>query len=62
MKNPVMRVRSNESIAKASAMIKALAEEFHCHYMDVNDGLKDEHGNLKLEYTVDGIHMDAEAY
>jgi lysophospholipase L1-like esterase len=28
----------------------------------VNDGLKDENGNLKAEHTLDGIHFDAAAY
>ena len=60
--NPGLRVRTNGNIAKANAMVQALAEEFGFHYIDVNDGLKDERGNLQSEHTQDGIHFDAAAY
>lgn len=55
-------VRTNENVAKANEMVSALAAEFGFHYIDVNDGLKDETGSLKAEYTRDGIHFDSAAY
>ena len=55
-------VRTNENVAKANEMVSALAAEFGFHYIDVNDGLKDETGSLKAEYTWDGIHFDSAAY
>ena len=54
--------RTNENVEKANRMVEALAREFGFHYIDVNDGLKDENGNLKVEHTQDGIHFDAAAY
>ena len=60
--NPGMQVRINENIERANQMVKGLAEEFGFHYIDVNDGLKDEDGNLQAEHTEDGIHFDAAAY
>ena len=57
-----MPVRTNENIARANEMVRALAEEFSFHYIDVNDGLKDSEGKLMREHTQDGIHFDAEAY
>lgn len=60
--NPGLRVRTNDNITKANEMVQALAEEFGFHYIDVNDGLKDERGNLQSEHTQDGIHFDAAAY
>lgn len=60
--NPGMRVRTNENVDKANRMVAALAAEFGFHYIDVNDGLKDEKGDLKIEHTQDGIHFDAAAY
>ena len=54
--------RTNENVNKANRMAEALAQEFGFHYIDVNDGLKDEKGNLKIEYTQDGIHFDSAAY
>ena len=55
-------VRTNENVAKANEMVFVLAAEFGFHYIDVNDGLKDETGGLKAEYTRDGIHFDSAAY
>ena len=57
-----MMVRTNENIDRANEMVRAMAEEFAFHYIDVNDGLKDADGNLMREHTQDGIHFDAEAY
>ena len=60
--NPGLQVRTNEAIARANEMVCALASEFGFQYIDVNDGLKDEQGNLQIEHTLDGIHFDAAAY
>ena len=60
--NSAMKVRTNANIARANRMVEALAEEFGFHYIDVNDGLRDERGNLWAEHTVDGIHFDSAAY
>ena len=60
--NPGLRVRTNEAIARANEMVRALAAEYGFNYIDANDGLKDEQGNLLPEHTTDGIHFDAGAY
>ena len=60
--SPALRVRTNEAVARANEMVRALALAFGFQYIDVNDGLKDEQGNLQLEHTQDGIHFDAAAY
>jgi len=60
--NPGLKVRTNENVQKANRMVEGLATEFGFQYIDVNDGLKDEDGNLKREHTQDGIHFDAAAY
>ncbi len=60
--NSSMLVRTNENIARANKMVEGLADEFGFYYIDANDGLKDENGNLKAEHTRDGIHFDAAAY
>ena len=59
---PGPMVRTNENIARANRMVEGLAAEYGFHYIDVNDGLKDEKGELKAEHTQDGIHFDAAAY
>ena len=58
----VFRYRTNERIHAANEAVHALAEEFHAEFLDCNDVLKDEQGNLKEEYTVEGMHMYADGY
>ena len=60
--NPEPQARTNEAVKRANQMVKALAAEFGFSYIDVNDGLKDENGQLQAEHTQDGIHFDASAY
>lgn len=58
----MLKVRTNENIAVANRKVRHLAENYGCHYIDVNNGLTDETGNLKAEYTTDGVHMYPSAY
>ncbi len=39
-----------------------MAEELGCTYINVFDCLLDEKGNLKAEYTIEGMHMYANGY
>lgn len=39
-----------------------MAERRGCRFINVNEGLTDENGRLKKEYTVEGIHMYANGY
>ena len=59
---PGPMVRTNENIARANRMVEGLAAEYGFHYIDVNDGLKDEKGEMKAEHTQDGVHFDAAGY
>ena len=45
-------MRTNPKIAEANAAVKKLAEKHHAKYIDINDPLKDENGNIvvKAEY------------
>lgn len=54
--------RTNANIAIANAAVKELAEKLGCRFIDVNDGLRDENGRLKAEFTIEGIHMYANGY
>ncbi len=60
--NPGFSIRTNENVDKANQAVKALAAEFGHAFIDVSAGIRDAEGNLRLERTVDGVHMDAEAY
>ncbi|MGN1147072.1 MAG: GDSL-type esterase/lipase family protein [Lachnospiraceae bacterium] len=59
---PCLRVRNNEKIAEANKEVEKLAEKHHARYIDVNDKLKDANGNLKAEYTIEGMHIKKEGY
>lgn len=54
--------RNNRNLPIANEAVKKLAEKFGYHYIDVNNGLTDEEGMLKKEFTVEGIHMYANGY
>lgn len=54
--------RNNENIKIANSEVKILSEKLGYKYIDVNKGLIDNNGRLKKEYTVEGIHMYANAY
>ncbi len=62
MAEGMFKNRTNENIRKANTAVKELANEFGYRFLDVNDGLTDETGRLKKEYTVEGIHMYANGY
>lgn len=59
---PCLLVRSNEKICLANEKVRALAEKHHARYIDVNDALKDADGNLKAEYTIEGMHIKEIGY
>ena len=54
--------RNNRNIEAANRRIAGLAAKMGMHFIDVNEGLRDAKGKLKAEFTVEGIHMYANAY
>lgn len=58
----VFQYRTNERIHAASQGVKGLAEKHGAVFLDLNAGITDEKGNLKAQYTVEGIHMYANGY
>ncbi len=58
----IFRQRTNGRITEANAAIRELAERTGSDYYDFNDGITDDAGNLKAEYTVEGMHMYADGY
>ena len=51
-----------ERLPGANDIVKKLAAEYCYEYIDVNEGLYDDAGELKRELSTDGIHMWPEAY
>lgn len=54
--------RSNEKIELMNKEFIKLSEKYNCVWLDITDKLKDEIGNLKKEYTFDGLHLNINAY
>lgn len=54
--------RTNQRIRQANEAVKALAARVGGDFYDFGDGLKDADGNLKREYTVEGLHFYANGY
>lgn len=54
--------RDNNRIKKINKMLKELCKKRNVTYIDMYDNLIDENGDLKLEYTIDGLHISHEGY
>lgn len=54
--------RTNALIDKANEMLAGLAADYGYNFINANEGLTDEDGQLKKEYTHDGVHLYANAY
>lgn len=59
---PLFRARTNHRIDEANRAVQAMANRMHVSYLDLNKSLRDSEGNLKQEFTVEGIHMYANGY
>ncbi len=57
-----VRQRSNEKVAEANRALKVMAEHYQVRFIDINRNLYDRDGNLKSEYSVEGVHMYANGY
>lgn len=54
--------RDNETIRSLNQKLAAMADEENVAFLDVTDLLADENGNLKKEYTFDGLHPNSKGY
>lgn len=54
--------RSNKKIDEMNKEFIKLCEKHKCVWLDFTDKLKDKNGNLKNEYTYDGLHINALTY
>lgn len=58
----VFRFRTNERIRAANESIRLMADKYDAVYLDLNKSIQDDNGNLKAEFTVEGMHMYANGY
>ncbi|WP_164545722.1 SGNH/GDSL hydrolase family protein [Paenibacillus albus] len=61
-KTAMFATRTNANILEANAAIEQLAKQHSFSFINVNEGLTDKDGNLKPEFTVEGIHLWPNAY
>ena len=62
IKTYMLQIRTNENLQMVNRQMEELAAKYHYHFIDCNDGLCDENGNQKKEFTKEGLHMFANAY
>lgn len=58
----MVKDRTNPRIQEINKMIKEYCDENKLEYINMYDELSDEDGDLKIEYTADGLHMTDEGY
>lgn len=54
--------RKNKDILELNKKYKELAGRYGAVFIDLTDKLSDERGNLRSEYTFDGLHLTAQGY
>ena len=54
--------KRNIKIVEVNKQIEVLAEKYGYIYADVHSVLKDENGELKAEYTTDGLNLTQDGY
>ena len=58
----MLKDRTVENITECNRRVEALAKKYGYRYINVNEGLYDENGEQKAEFSIDGVHMYADAY
>jgi lysophospholipase L1-like esterase len=58
----ITRPRKNTDILYVNQKLMEFCAELNLTYIDVCSSLKDEKGNLKKEYTIEGLHISLPGY
>ena len=58
----MFKTRTNAALNDTNEKVAELAIKYGFNFIDVNDGLKDDRGNLRAEITKEGMHMYAGGY
>ena len=62
MKESMFATRTNPNIMEANEAVEELARKHGFCFINVNEGLTDEEGNLKVEFSLEGLHLWPNAY
>jgi len=52
----------NPDVKDFNARLRALAEEYGHDYIDLHSLMVDDKGELKSDFTADGLHLNSAAY
>lgn len=55
-------IRTNDQVKSLNEDLVKLSKKKKINYIDLYDKLLDKNGNLKIEYTKEGLHMSDEGY
>ncbi len=58
----MVTIRENNRIKKINKLLKEKVNKNNYNYIDLYTKLCDDEGNLKLDYTKDGLHISEEGY
>ena len=58
----VLKIRTNSRINEANHALEQMAMQNNINFININGNLYDSKGNLKPEYSVEGMHMYANGY
>lgn len=58
----MLKIRTKENLELVNRELSILTASYGYHFINVNQGITDSCGNLIAEYTVEGVHMFADAY
>lgn len=58
----MVNIRKNERIREINKLLKEACKDEKVPYIDMYDLLADENGDIKLDYTVDGLHISENGY
>ena len=62
IENSVAGNRTHDIIMNLNKQISEYCDDEKCEYINLYDNLTDEEGNLKEEYTYDGLHLSSLGY
>lgn len=62
IENNTVNNRTNKKIRNLNKKLSSYCDGEVCNYINLFDDLIDEEGNLKQEYTEDGLHLNSLGY
>lgn len=58
----VLKSRNNRTISQANQAVQALAKKVGADFIDCNSAITDETGNMREDYTIEGMHLYPDGY